>query len=154
MSSSRDTNFEDAAATWNRRLAIDEFLFGSDPNHWLKRHARAWSPGGRVLCVADGEGRNSVWLARRGLTVDAFDIAEVGVAKARQLAARAGVNVNYGVAGCDDYAWPEAAFDGVAAIFIQFADPALRTRIFQRMVRHPAYQDYCRRTWRFVAGLI
>ena len=88
-----------------------------------------------MLCVADGEGRNSVWLARQGWVVDAFDIAEVGVAKARRLAADAGVVVNYAVADGDAFAWPEAVYDGVAAIFIQFADPALRQRLFARMVR-------------------
>jgi SAM-dependent methyltransferase len=66
--------------------------------------------------------------------VQAFDVAEVGVAKARRLAADAGVTVDYTVADGDAYAWPEAAFDGVAAIFIQFADPALRQRLFRRMV--------------------
>jgi SAM-dependent methyltransferase len=87
-----------------------------------------------VLCVADGEGRNSVWLAQRGLQVQAFDIAEQGVAKARQLAAQHGVQVDYAVADCDGYAWPQGTCDGVAAIFIQFADPALRERLFARMV--------------------
>ena len=79
--------FADAADTWNRRFTADGFLFGTAPNGWLTAHAGVWQPGNRVLCVADGEGRNSVWLARQGLVVDAFDIAEVGVAKARRLAA-------------------------------------------------------------------
>ena len=88
-----------------------------------------------MLCVADGEGRNSVWLARRGLRVHAFDIAEIGVAKARRLAAEQGVSVDFQVADCDGFAWPEAHYDGVAAIFVQFADPALRARLFDRMQR-------------------
>ncbi|MBK9361464.1 MAG: class I SAM-dependent methyltransferase [Rubrivivax sp.] len=127
------TGFPDAAATWNRRFEAEGFLFGTEPNGWLREHAGVWSPGSRVLCVADGEGRNSVWLARQGLQVQAFDISPVGVAKARALAARAGVQVDYEVADCDSWAWPEATFDGVAAIFVQFADPALRTRLFRRM---------------------
>jgi SAM-dependent methyltransferase len=127
--------FNDPAATWNQRFSAPGFLFGSEPNGWLREHAGGWSPGDRVLCVADGEGRNSVWLAEQGLNVEAFDIAEIGVAKARALAAQRGVSVNFAVADCDDYAWPEAACDGVAAIFVQFADPALRTRLFARMVR-------------------
>jgi SAM-dependent methyltransferase len=85
--------------------------------------------------VADGEGRNSVWLADQGLKVDAFDIAATGVAKARELAAQRGVTVNFAVADCDAYAWPDAALDGVAAIFVQFADPDLRARLFANMVR-------------------
>lgn len=130
---STPTGFPDAAATWNRRFEAEGFLFGTEPNGWLREHAGVWAPGSRVLCVADGEGRNSVWLARQGLQVQAFDLSPVGVAKARALAARAGVQVDYEVADCDSWAWPEATFDGVAAIFIQFADPALRTRLFRRM---------------------
>ena len=86
------------------------------------------------VCVADGEGRNSVWLAEQGLTVQAFDIAGTGVTKARELAAERGVAVSFSVADCDDYQWPDATCDGVAAIFAQFADPALRKRLFARMV--------------------
>ena len=133
MPQAPSTAFADAAATWNGRFAGDEYLFGTEPNTWLKAHAGVWPPGGRVLCVADGEGRNSVWLAQQGFVVDAFDIAEAGVAKARRLAQQQGVAVNYAVADCDHYAWPQGACDGVAAIFIQFADPAQRERLFARM---------------------
>lgn len=125
--------FADAAATWNRRFEGESFLFGTEPNAWLRDHAGVWAPGSRVLCVADGEGRNSIWLARQGLRVQAFDISPVGVAKARAWAAREGVQVDYEVADCDGWAWPESAYDGVAAIFVQFADPALRARLFRRM---------------------
>ena len=128
------SGFSDPAGTWNQRFAADGYLFGTEPNAWLREHAGVWSPGQRVLCVADGEGRNSVWLAARGLQVQAFDIAEVGVAKARRLADAQGVHVDFQVADCDIYDWPQAACDGVAAIFIQFADPALRERLFGRMV--------------------
>jgi len=126
--------FADAAETWNRRFEGEDFLFGIEPNEWLREHAGTLPNGGRILCVADGEGRNSVWLARLGFTVDAFDIAEVGVAKARRLAAQHGVNVDFSVADVDAYAWPTSRFDGVAAIFIQFADPAQRERLFARIM--------------------
>ncbi len=135
MNSPCATPFADAAQTWNRRFAGDDYLFGTEPNAWLREHAGVWASGQRVLCVADGEGRNSVWLARRGLQVTAFDIAEAGVAKARRLAAGQGVAVDFQVADCDGYAWPEAAFDGVAAIFVQFADPPQRERLFRHLVR-------------------
>ena len=135
MSTTPPPSFADPAETWNRRFASDDLLFGAAPNDWLREHASVWSLGDRVLCVADGEGRNSVWLAGRGLVVDAFDIAEVGVAKARRMAEAQGVTVNFSVADCDDYAWPQAAFDGVAAIFVQFADPAMRERLFANIVR-------------------
>lgn len=126
--------FSDAAAMWNRRFDGEGYLFGTEPNVWLKEHVDVWPPGGRILCVADGEGRNSVWLARKGFVVDAFDIADVGVAKAHRLAAEGGVAVNFTVADCDAYAWPESACDGVAAIFVQFANPEQRQRLFERIV--------------------
>lgn len=132
--STPDKGFADPAGTWNKRFAAEGYLFGTEPNEWLRQHAGVWQAGQRVLCVADGEGRNSVWLASRGLRVDAFDIAEVGVVKARELARARGVEVSFQVADCDGFAWPTAAYDGIAAIFIQFADPALRERLFRRMV--------------------
>ncbi len=135
MNTKTDPPFSDPAHTWNQRFAAPGFLFGAEPNGWLREHAAVWTPGDRVLCVADGEGRNSVWLAEQGLNVEAFDIAETGVAKARSLAAQRGVTVGFSVADCDGYAWPEATCDGVAAIFVQFADPSARERLFTRMVR-------------------
>ncbi|MBL8289031.1 MAG: class I SAM-dependent methyltransferase [Rubrivivax sp.] len=130
--------FTDAAATWNRRFAGETFLFGTEPNAWLRAHAGWLAPGSRVLCVADGEGRNSVFLARQGHRVEAFDIAANAVAKAQAFAAREGVQVGYALADCDSYAWPSMpgdAFDAVAAIFVQFADPPQRQRLFANMVR-------------------
>lgn len=125
----------DAVTIWNSRFQQAEYIFGTEPNAYLRRHANLWRPGQRVLCVADGEGRNSVWLARQGLAVDAFDISDVGVAKARKLADAAGVDVAYAVGSCDQWIWPEALYDGVAAIFVQFADPAMRSRLFANIIK-------------------
>jgi cyclopropane fatty-acyl-phospholipid synthase-like methyltransferase len=125
--------FADPAGTWNSRFEGEAFHFGTEPNAWLAEHEALFRPGQRALCVADGEGRNSVWLARRGLEVDAFDIAEVGVAKARRFAAEQGVSVNYAISDCDTYAWAQEHYDSVVAIFVQFADPAMRERLFANM---------------------
>jgi SAM-dependent methyltransferase len=143
MSQSSPTPNANPAATWNQRYAGDGYHFGTEPNAWLARHAGVWHAGERVLCVADGEGRNSVWLAQRGLQVQAFDIAEVGLQKARRLAQERGVAVDFVLADVDAYTWPDAPdagqpdlrFDGVAAIFVQFAHPELRARMFDRIVR-------------------
>lgn len=125
--------FPDAAAIWNQRYANEPHLFGQEPNEYLRAQAHHLAPGSRVLCVADGDGRNSVWLARQGLRVDAFDISDVGVGRARQLAAEAQVSVDYSVADCDQWPWPTARYDAVVAIFVQFADPAMRERLFAHM---------------------
>jgi SAM-dependent methyltransferase len=135
MSELNPAPFTDPAGTWNRRFGDERYLFGTAPNSWLREHAEIWQPGQRILSVADGEGRNSVWLAARGLIVDAFDVAEIGVAKARRLATTQGVAVNFAVNDCDAFPWPQDTYDGVAAIFVQFADPATRERLFANIKR-------------------
>lgn len=130
-----NTSFPDAAAMWDQRYAGDALLFGEAPNDYLRAQRPRLPRTGRALCVADGEGRNSVWLAQRGLSVDAFDISAVGVAKARALARRHGVTVSYAVADCDALAWPEGLYDVIAAIFVQFAEPPMRQRLFANMIR-------------------
>ena len=126
--------FSNPAATWNSRFeAADGYLFGTEANLYLQSQAQRLRPGGRVLCVADGDGRNSVWLARQGFVVDAFDIADVGVRKAQAMALEAGVVVNHEVADAETWAWPSARYDAVVAIFIQFADPDQRARLFKRL---------------------
>lgn len=127
--------FQDPAATWNQRYAGEDYLFGREPNAYLRAQAARLPARGRALCVADGEGRNSVWLAQRGLQVQAFDISDVAVTKARRLAAETGVEVDFHVAGCDDWNWAAEAHDLVVGIFIQFADPAARDRQFAAMRR-------------------
>lgn len=126
--------FPDAAETWNRRFAADGYLFGTAPNLWLAAHAAQWKPGHRILSIADGEGRNSVWLAERGLQVEAFDVSQQGIDKARRLAAQREVDVNFTLADCDGFDWKAAHYDGIAAIFVQFADPALRARLFAHCI--------------------
>ena len=127
--------FPDAAAKWNQRFSAPGWLFGREPNVYLREHVAQLPAGGRVLCVADGEGRNSVWLARQGFEVTAFDLSDVAVAKARGLAAEAGVKVDHQVSDFDAWPWVDAAFDAVVGIFIQFADPAMRARQFTHMQR-------------------
>lgn len=129
------TSFPDGRATWNQRFEGEDYLFGREPNEYLRSRASHLAAAGRVLCVADGEGRNSVWLACQGMRVDAFDISDVGVAKAKRLAAQARVSVDFSVADCDQWPWPADTYDAVVAIFVQFADPPLRERLFANMVR-------------------
>ena len=124
-----------AARTWNERFSGEDYVFGREPNEYLRAQAELFAPGSRVLCVADGEGRNSVWLARQGLQVEAFDVAQAGVAKARRLADEAEVSVAYHVAGCDEWAWAVDAYNIVVAVFVQFADPEMRERLFANIVR-------------------
>lgn len=129
-----DTPFFQSAATWDQRYSEPGYAFGTAPNAYLAEQAGRLQPRGTALAVADGEGRNSVWLAQQGLTVDAFDISPVGVDKARRLARQAAVDVRYHVASCDSWRWQAGVYDHVVAIFVQFADPAMRARLFANMV--------------------
>lgn len=120
---------------WNGRFSAEGYVFGTQPNAFLVSQKHRLRPGMSALCVADGEGRNSVWLARQGLRVTAFDFSSVGVQKARDMAARAGVEVEYSVADIHNWDWGARQFDCIVAIFIQFASPPERERIFKGFVR-------------------
>jgi len=119
---------------WNGRYAIDDYLFGTAPNQFLARQRARIVPGMRTLCVADGEGRNSVWLAQQGCNVTAFDFSPVAVNKARALAAHAHVRVDYHVCDIFRWSWTRDAYDLIAVIFIQFLAPDERRAIFARIV--------------------
>lgn len=133
MPKRRSKGFANPAQTWDARFSTDDYIFGTAPNAWLTQHRDLLAPSSRVLAVADGEGRNSVWLAQQGLQVDAFDISPVGVSKATRLAQQSNVQVNYQVCGVDDFDWKVGEYDAVVAIFIQFADPDTRATLFNRM---------------------
>lgn len=115
---------------WDRRYAGADYIYGTHPNRFLASCRHLLNSGDRALCIADGEGRNSVWLAGLGLKVDAFDVSPVGVAKARRLAESRGVNVRFEVASAEEWDWPTDAYDIVVAIFVQFAPPEMRRGIF------------------------
>ncbi len=110
-------------------------MFGTAPNVFLTQRANCLPAQATVLCVADGEGRNGVWLAAQGHHVTSIDIAEAGLAKARKLAQEQGVSLDLQQADLAAWDWPDARFDVVVAIFIQFADPSLCARIFAGMQR-------------------
>jgi SAM-dependent methyltransferase len=125
--------YGDALARWNERYAGDGYLFGTEPNAFLAAQRHRFAPGERVLALADGEGRNGVFLARQGLEVLSVDLSPVALAKAERLAARHGVVLRTECADLATWDWGAAGFDAVVAIFIQFASPALRELIFARI---------------------
>jgi SAM-dependent methyltransferase len=117
--------------SWDERYSGEGFLFGEDPNAFLASQARRLPAGGAALAVADGEGRNGVWLAEQGLDVLSLDSSAVAQSKAHKLAEKRGVSLHLECVNLDTWAFPPAAFDLVAAIFIQFAGPDLRIRLFE-----------------------
>lgn len=118
---------------WEARFAGAGYLFGTEPNVFLKSHLKLFRPGQTVLAVADGEGRNGVWLAQQKLDVLSVDFSSRALAKARALANERGAVLRFEEADLSTWTWPAAKFDVAVAIFIQFATPALRQRIFTGM---------------------
>jgi cyclopropane fatty-acyl-phospholipid synthase-like methyltransferase len=118
---------------WNERYSKPDYHFGTEPNEFLKSQAHLLKPGMRALAVADGEGRNGVWLAEQGLDVHTIDLSTNGIAKARALAAERDVTMRIEQGDITTWDWPEAAYDVVVAIFIQFSPPPERTKIFAGM---------------------
>lgn len=120
---------------WDQRYDGDEYVYGTKPSQFLLAQSKWLQPGHKALAVADGEGRNSVFLAEKGLSVTAVDSSKVGLAKARKLAESRSVEVDFRHADLRDWEWQAESYDLVAAIFIQFADPAFRKQIFDGMRR-------------------
>jgi SAM-dependent methyltransferase len=128
---------------WTKRYRDvgEEYLFGTEPNRFLAHRAALLQNGRTALSVADGEGRNSVWLAEQGLDVTAIEISAVAVEKARRLAVGRQVDVRFVLADmlAPSFAqnWPPAevhnAFDWVLGIFIQFVGPEWREKQFAVM---------------------
>jgi SAM-dependent methyltransferase len=125
--------FADATQFWNERFDKKEFIFGKEPNEYLVEQAsRYLKPNFSVLCIADGEGRNGVWLAKQGMRVTGFDVSDIALAKANQFAKENQVNIQYSLCDTDGFDWQANSYDAVMGIFIQFADPEMRTRIFKQ----------------------
>lgn len=115
---------------WESRFAAPEYLFGTAPNAFLKNQAHRLEPGQKALALADGEGRNGVWLAEFGLDVLSLDFSANALKKARALAALRRVDLRFQQVDLATWPWPTAELDVIVAIFIQFADPPFRRRIF------------------------
>lgn len=102
---------------WDERYAGTGWAYGDQPNDFLVAVADRLPPAGRVLCLAEGQGRNAVFLAQRGHTVTAVDLSAVGLARARELAAARGVTVATVQADLATYDLGEACWDAIVAIW-------------------------------------
>lgn len=118
---------------WDQRYAEPGYAYGTEPNAFFASQRHLLKPGMRALAVADGEGRNGVWLAEQGLEVLSVDASAVGLAKAQALARQRGVRIRTEQADLTRWDWPQAAFDVVAAIFIHFM-PEHRARMHRAML--------------------
>lgn len=120
-------------AFWDERFGAEEYAYGTAPNDFLRAQVGR-IPSGPVLCLAEGEGRNAVFLAREGRSVTAVDFSREGLRKTEQLARSAGVSVRTVHADLAEYEPPAGVFSGVVAIFAHLP-PAVRAVAFARAAR-------------------
>jgi SAM-dependent methyltransferase len=120
---------------WQGRYAAQDYVFGEEPNAFLAAQKDLLPKSGRVLAVADGEARNGVWLAQRGLDVHSIDFSSNAQIKARALAKKKGVELQFEICDVNDFPFPENAYDVVVEVFTQFSTPHERARKWAGMLR-------------------
>lgn len=117
---------------WDERYSAPEYAYGKQPNTFLAEHFGVL-PKGRVLSLAEGEGRNAVFLARQGYAVTGVDASQVGLDKARRLADENGVSIELVHADLAAFEIGENCWDGVVSIFCHLP-PALRRTVYRHIV--------------------
>ena len=117
---------------WDERYSAAEYAYGKMPNDFLKNEYRH-IPKGKVLSVAEGEGRNAVFLAQQGYSVTAVDASQVGLDKARQLAKECGVFIECIHADLTSFDMGENKWDGIVSIFCPLPS-ALRKKLHEKVV--------------------
>lgn len=117
---------------WNDRYNSSDYLFGTTPNDFLASVARQ-VPAGKTLCLADGEGRNGVYLATLGHQVTSIDASATGLAKAGQLAAAKGVKLETIEADLNAFELGEQSWDCIVSIFFHMP-PEMRKPLHARVV--------------------
>ena len=101
---------------WDERYSAEEYAYGTNPNNFLEANVSS-IPKGKVLSLAEGEGRNAIFLASQGYSVTAVDSSLVGLSKARKLAEDNGVTVEFIHTDLAEYDLGENKWDGIVSIF-------------------------------------
>jgi 2-polyprenyl-3-methyl-5-hydroxy-6-metoxy-1,4-benzoquinol methylase len=114
---------------WDIRFEKDQFVYGKEPNAFLKEYQiKLDLPKGNALAIAEGEGRNAVFLAKQGMRVTAWDYSKVGLEKTNKLASENGVEVKTELVDLNDAPWKKNEWDEIVCIFGQFPKE-LRDRV-------------------------
>lgn len=120
-------------SSWDDRYADDDYLFGTEPNGFLSLVANTIPANSRVLCLADGEGRNGVYLASLGHKVTSIDLSQVGLNKATQLAEKNQVDIETIQADLSTHDLGIESWDCIVSIFFHIP-PALQATIYPRII--------------------
>ena len=118
---------------WDERYARQEYIYGTEPNEFLKEQLSLLKPG-RILFPAEGEGRNAVFAASLGWETDAFDQSVEGQKKAVKLATHKGVTINYYIQSLNDWNPEPDQYDCIALIFVHLPE-GLRQQVHNAVIR-------------------
>ena len=116
---------------WDKEYDREEYIYGKLPNDFLKSHFDSL-PKGKVLLLAEGEGRNTVFLAKLGYSVTAVDISSVGLKKAEKLAKENNVTIETICADLEVFDLGEDKWDGIVSIYCHLP-PTLRQDLYNRI---------------------
>jgi Tellurite resistance protein TehB. len=117
---------------WDERYSGDTFVYGTEPNDFLVEQTHL-IPQGAVLCLAEGEGRNAVYLAKKGYEVHAIDLSKVGREKALSLAEQTGTQIRYDVGDLAHLEIGQGNWSGIVSIFAH-TPSELRHSVHQKVV--------------------
>jgi len=117
---------------WDARYDTDQFVYGTEPNRFLAEELVKLQPG-RILLPGEGEGRNALFAASIGWSVDAMDQSRTAAKKALQLANDKNLNINYMVSAIETFTFKKELYDVVAPVFVHLA-PTLRNLFHARIV--------------------
>jgi len=117
---------------WDEEYSVDEYVYGTEPNDFLLSMTGRLKKG-RVLCLAEGEGRNAVHLAKEGFAATAVDSSRVGLAKAEKLAGKSGVEIETVLADLADFTIVDNSWDSIVSISCHLP-PGLRREIHRGVV--------------------
>lgn len=105
---------------WNSRFKTETYVYGKEPNVFLKEFHEKLNISGDALAIAEGEGRNAVYLAEQGMNVTAWDYAESGIDKTNRLANERDVRVSTELVDLNEANWSEAKWDEIVCVFGHF----------------------------------
>lgn len=119
---------------WDERYSSDEYIYGQEPNEYLRSKLSALLPG-EILFAAEGEGRNAVYAARESWKVTAFDQSKEGKKKAEKLAKKHQVEIDYRVGNLPELGYEKAEVDVVALIYAHFS-PEVRSQYHRLLISY------------------
>lgn len=105
---------------WNDRFSNENYMYGTEPNVFLAEMQKKLQLNGNALAIAEGEGRNAVFLAQQGMNVTTWDYAESGLQKTKKLAALKGITVNTKLVDLNDAEWESNQWDEIVCVFGHF----------------------------------